>query len=172
MSSKRAYKGDRGRPLEGRQGRRDGRWLYPVFGAVVVLIIGIGGLMLFGDGSRQPQTEPISLPSYVVRAPFVVQEAYAYVARHPETTAYIPCYCGCGRHSDHRSVHDCFVAGRGADGSVAYDPHGSGCQMCVDIALITKRMVGDGSSLTAVRTFVDDKYSYLGPPTDTPAILQ
>ncbi len=130
--------------------------------------------MVFGDGSPQPQTESsVRLPSYAARAPFSVQEAYTYVAEHPETTGYIPCYCGCGRHSGHRSVHDCFVAARGPDGSVAgYDPHGAGCDMCVDIVLITKRMAGKGDSLAAVRKSVDDKYGFLGPPTNTPPIPQ
>lgn len=165
-SSKRSHKGRRG------AGGRN--WLYLVFSAAIVLIIGIGGLMLFGngDGSPQPQAKPSSLPSYVATAPFTVQAAYTYVAEHPETTAYVPCYCGCGRHSGHSSVHDCFVAGRGADGSIVYDPHGAGCDMCVDIVLITKRMAGKGESLTAVIKFVDDKYGYLGPPTDTPPIPQ
>ncbi|MEE9201706.1 MAG: PCYCGC motif-containing (lipo)protein [Dehalococcoidia bacterium] len=160
------------KPHEGRQGAGGRRWLYLAFSTAAVLVIGIGGLVLFGDGSPQPPAETVSLPPYVARAPLVVQEAYAYISQHPETTAYIPCYCGCGRHSGHRSIQDCFVAGRGAEGSVVYDPHGSGCAMCVDIALITKRMVRSGNTLSTVRKFVDDKYGHLGPPTDTPPIPQ
>lgn len=160
------------KPPKGRRGTGGRSWPYLVLSAVIVLVIGIGGLLLLGDGTPQPPAATGSLPPWIERAPFQVQEAYAYVAGHPETTAYIPCYCGCGVHSGHRSIQDCFVAGRGADGSVVYDSHGSGCQMCVDIALTTKRMIGDGSPLTAVRKFVDDKYSYLGPPTDTPPIPQ
>jgi hypothetical protein len=157
---------------KGRQSAGSRNWLYLVFSAAMVLAIGLGGLMVFGGGSPQPQAEPIKLPAWVARAPFQVQEAYAYVAEHPETTGYIPCYCGCGGHSGHLSVHDCFVAARGTDGSIVYDPHGAGCDMCVDIALITKRLVGQGKSLTEVRKSVDGKYSYLGPPTDTPPIPQ
>ncbi len=164
-SSRKSYKG--------RQGAVGRRWLYLAFSTAVVLVIGIGGLMVFGGDNSQPQAEPVSLPPYVAKAPLMVQEAYAYVAEHPETTGYIPCYCGCGRHSGHRSAHDCFVAGRGADGSVAdYDPHGSGCAMCVDIVLITKRMAGKGDSLAAIRKSVDGKYGSLGPPTNTPPIPQ
>jgi hypothetical protein len=55
---------------------------------------------------------------------------------------------------------------------VVYDPHGSGCDMCVDIVLITKRVVDNGSPLSAVKNAVDDKYSYLRPLTNTPPVPQ
>ncbi|MBI2917395.1 MAG: hypothetical protein HYY01_05300 [Chloroflexi bacterium] len=40
--------------------------------------------------------------------------------------------------------------------------------MCVDIARDAKSMVGQGKSLREVRSYVESKYSKLGPGTDTP----
>ena len=147
-------------------------WVYLVVSAAVVLALGLGGLTLMGKGGSPAPETGGSLPSWLAQAPPPVKEAYAYAADNPDKVSYIPCYCGCGRHSGHQSVNDCFVAARGADGTVVYDPHGSGCDMCVDIVLTTKRMLAQGSTLHEVRQAVDAKYSYLGPPTDTPPIPQ
>ncbi|MEK7849134.1 MAG: PCYCGC motif-containing (lipo)protein, partial [Chloroflexota bacterium] len=156
------------KPVRGRRGPGSRNWLYLVFSAVMVLVIGLGTVLIFGGGSPQPpssapppQATTASMPSWIQRATLQVREAYVYAAEHPETISYIPCYCGCGQHDGHRSANDCFVDKRGADGSITYDPHGAGCEMCVDIALITKSMLGKGSTLAAVRKAVDAKYSIL-----------
>lgn len=174
-SSKRPYK----KPARGKRSSGSRNWLYLVFSAAMVVVIGLGTVLVFGGGSPQPQpsspppqASTSSLPSWIQRASLQVREAYVYAAERPETVSYIPCYCGCGQHSGHRSVQDCFVAKRNADGSITYDQHGAGCDMCVDIVLMTKNMVGKGDALTAVRKAVDSKYSYLGPSTNTPPIPQ
>lgn len=158
---------------------RSGRkWLYVAVGVGLLgLVISIwsftaGGASSPGSGSPQgntPVAPNASLPAWLARAPFATREAYAYAAEHPETTGYIPCYCGCGQHSGHRSSQECFIGNRTANG-VTYDQHGANCAMCIDIALMTKKMLAQGKALTDVRQAVAAKYSSLGPATNTPPI--
>jgi branched-chain amino acid transport system ATP-binding protein len=102
-----------------------------------------------------------------VRRDARVQEAYTYAAAHGDEMTYMPCYCGCGDHSGHRWVRDCFVK-EWATGGIKYEPHGSGCDVCVSIALDVKAGLAKGQSLSAIRKYVDAKYSKLGPGTNTP----
>jgi len=108
-----------------------------------------------------------AVPSFIRTASAEVQEAYAFVAAHPTETQYMPCYCGCGEHSGHRWVRDCFVKNWSQSG-VTYDAHGSGCDICVNIALDVKSGLAKGQSLTAIRKAIDAKYSDVGPGTNTP----
>lgn len=156
----------------GKGGRRL-NWLYFSIALAVVVALGLGVGLALGGGSSAPEDQAAQQgntrePSWLKAAPASYREAYAYAVASPETLSYIPCYCGCGAHSGHKSIHDCFVAGRNPDGTVVYDTHGVSCDMCVDSALLTKRMVKDGKSVMEARQAVVSKYSSLGPSTDTP----
>ena len=152
-------------------------WLPVIVGLAVVVGAGLwfGGLIPTGadDTGGRASAAPgassstQSLPSFISDAPAEVQQAYTFVAAHPDETQYVPCYCGCGEHSGHRWIRDCFVKDYTASG-VTYDEHGSGCDICVNIALEVKNGLAKGQSLAAIRKTVDDKYSSVGPPTDTP----
>jgi len=85
---------------------------------------------------------------------------------------YIPCYCGCGdaAHGYHRSSFNCFVKNKTAGGAANWEQHGSQCEMCVDIALTTKNMLGQGKTLKQVRAEIDRRYASIGRPTDTPPV--
>lgn len=158
---------------------RSGRkWTYVAIGAGVVGLVATivsfmaGGISSPNDVSPQgnaPAAQNASLPAWLARVPSATREAYAYALEHPETTGYIPCYCGCGQHSGHRSSQECFIASRTPD-AVTYDQHGANCAMCIDIALMTKKMLAQGKALAEVRQAVTDKYSSLGPATNTPPI--
>ena len=52
-----------------------------------------------------------------------VRDAYAFAANREDIVRYIPCYCGCEREG-HRSLRDCFIKGRAADGRPTWDPMG------------------------------------------------
>src|SRR5262249_14570205 len=52
-----------------------------------------------------------------------VRAMYAFAARHPEVLQYAPCYCGCER-AGHKSVRDCFIKGRDANGKPQWDGMG------------------------------------------------
>lgn len=44
-----------------------------------------------------------------------VREAYAFAARHPEVTDYLPCFCGCSTRYKHKGLTNCFVKGWTSD---------------------------------------------------------
>jgi len=153
-------------------------WLPVIVGLVVVVGAGLwfGGFIPTGTGenngdaasaARGTSSWNQTLPSFISSAPTEVQEAYAFVAANPNETQYIPCYCGCGEHSGHRWIRDCFVKDWTASG-ITYDAHGSGCDICVNIALELKNGLAKGQSLATIRKTVDSKYSTYGGGTDTP----
>lgn len=176
----------------GKKGRKQGKatkapvkrnrtWLYTGIGVglvgLIILIISFtagGGSTTPGDSASQPNTplaQNASLPAWLARAPATTKEAYAYAAAHPETLSYVPCYCGCGQHSGHRSANDCFIGNRNGN-EITYDDHGANCAMCVDIAVMTKKNLAQGKTLAQARQAVVQKYSSIGPATNTPPIPQ
>ncbi len=147
----------------------------PVVAAAVVLA-GLGLVFVIegssgSNGSPDPvagTNNSVALPAFVLAAPSEVQTAYRFVAARPDVMKWIPCYCGCGGHSGHLSARNCFVKEGSTASNIQFDPHGSGCDMCVGIALDTKAMLEEGRSLRDIRDYIDAKYSSLGPGTDTP----
>ncbi len=111
--------------------------------------------------------DSVALPDYAMAAPQSVREAYVFAAQRPDVMRWIPCYCGCGGHSGHKSALNCFVSEDSTPAQIEWDEHGAWCDMCVNIVLDSKSMTADGKSLMDVRTSIDDSYSYIGPGTDT-----
>ena len=87
---------------------------------------------------------------------------YRYVEANQAINRRIPCYCGCGQHSGHQSVHDCFINGKGQ-----YDDHASGCDICLDIAEQVQVLSGQGLDAPAIRARIDKQFGQYGPPTNT-----
>jgi hypothetical protein len=104
-----------------------------------------------------------------VRPMAVVQQAYEFAARHPEVLQYVPCFCGCERIG-HGGNHACFVKSRAADGRVtAWDPHGIGCTVCIDVARDAMMLHNSGAPVAAIREAIDRKYaSHFPSSTPTP----
>ena len=115
---------------------------------------------------------PLPRVGYAPARPMeVVQQVFEFAARHPEVLAYVPCYCGCENPQlGHTGNHDCFVKARATNGMVtAWEPHGIGCQICIDVGREAMLMFNSGSSVTAIRTAIDKKYgAYFGSSTPTP----
>ena len=139
------------------------------------------GLMLSGCGAEEPQTTGGRLMPYtaadskaaaiVVFPPYVtseVQDAYEFALAHPDVLRYLPCYCGCGGTGAHTSGLDCFIEGVEVDGRLRFESHASFCDICLEIARDAERLLGEGKTLSQVRTYIDQAYSDKGPPTDTP----
>ena len=99
-----------------------------------------------------------------------IKAAYEFAARHPEVLAYMPCFCGCERGAfGHKGNHDCFVERRDSSGKVAaWDQHGVGCDVCVDVALAALQMHNAGASVSAIRDAVDKRYADANFRTPTP----
>ncbi|MCX9013372.1 MAG: hypothetical protein OIN89_01000 [Candidatus Methanoperedens sp.] len=71
----------------------------------------------------------LKLPSYAYTNALTLK-AYTFATEHPELLEQIPCYCGCGDHSGHRYLRDCFIHDDGT-----YDEHASFCDICIGEAL-------------------------------------
>ncbi len=99
---------------------------------------------------------PAGAPS-APRSIAVVKAAYEFAARHPEIIGYVPCFCGCER-GGHKSNESCFVAGR-HNGTVTWDNHGVGCEICLDVATETMQMHNAGASLAQIRQLIEKKYA-------------
>ena len=98
----------------------------------------------------------------------VIRAAYEFAARHPDVLRHIPCFCGCERNG-HANNEDCFVAKRNADRSPEWSPHGIGCGICIDVAMMARQMHADGSSVADIRRAIDTKYrSEYATSTPTP----
>jgi hypothetical protein len=113
---------------------------------------------------------PVPFEQFLARPEAVVQSVYEFAARHPEVLQYVPCYCGC-ENLGHKGNHECFVKRRAADGRVLeWEPHGSGCTICVDVARDAMLMFNSGASVGAIRTAIDQKWGSRFPSqTPTPA---
>ncbi|HXF51418.1 MAG TPA: PCYCGC motif-containing (lipo)protein [Dehalococcoidia bacterium] len=143
--------------------------------AVVIVAAGLwfGGFFSGGgdSGPLPAASRPVapggSLPAFVTAGGDRVVAAYEYALAAADKLVYIPCYCGCGEHSGHKSVRDCFIRNLSAS-AVEYDEHGAGCDMCVSIVLDVQRLLAEGKSLAEARAFIDQTYADIGAPTDTP----
>jgi hypothetical protein len=105
----------------------------------------------------------------------VVTQVFQFAAEHPEVLTYVPCFCGCD-HMGHKGNEDCFVKTRAANGDVLeWEPHGTECQVCIDVGLQSMQMYSSGASVREIRAAVDKKYasSYQNhtptPPAPAPA---
>ncbi len=159
------------RPSRRRGGNR-GMWLFVTVPAVLIVVAGVVIANVFQGGSSSIMLPAgITFPAYIRSSPFAVQEAYAYAIERPDMLQYIPCYCGCGTHSGHTSIHDCFVKYvHITGGGVAFDDHGANCDMCVDIIREAKKRTGEGQTVQQIRQYVVDRYGNTGPATNTPPI--
>src|SRR3954471_24543703 len=93
------------------------------------------------------------------RPPQVVTAVFQFAAEHPEVLSYVPCFCGCD-HMGHKGNDDCFVKQRAANGDVvAWEPHGSACEVCIDVAQQSMQMYSSGASVTQIRAAVEKKYA-------------
>ena len=115
---------------------------------------------------------PLPQVGYAPARPMeVVQQVFEFAARHPEVLSYVPCYCGCENpRLGHKGNHDCFVKSRAANGMVTeWEPHGIGCQICIDVGREAMLMFNSGSSVTSIRAAIEKKYgAYFGSSTPTP----
>ena len=63
----------------------------------------------------------------------LVRDAYRAAREIPQTLAQMPCYCHCDRGMGHKSLYSCFQ-----------DDHASHCAVCVNEALLTKKLEREG----------------------------
>ena len=132
---------------------------------LLLLVILISPLALASCTSSDSQD--MAMPDFVQSAPTRVKDAYRYAVSHADDLAAVPCYCGCGSMG-HTSNLSCFISGYSKEGTPIFEPHASGCGICVDIAQDVMRLRSETKSLKEVRAAIDATYSSFGPGTDTP----
>lgn len=115
------------------------------------------------------------IPNMVPRPAEIIAEVYEFAGRHPEILEFVPCFCGC-ETAGHRANSHCFVQSRNADGSVeAWEPHGMGCAVCIDVARDSMQMHASGATVRDIRAAVESKYASRFPrmtPTPSPPQAQ
>lgn len=121
-----------------------------------------------GDSTSIPSPEQIAAawaarPAFVSHAGHETEEAYAFAVARPDIVEWMPCYCGCAA-MDHRSNLECFLKRREVGGAIVFEEHASYCEICIKTALIAKQMLGQGATLTQMRTAVDAAFSGNGAP--------
>lgn len=112
--------------------------------------------------SEATQAVEVELPSFVYNSALSLQ-AYKLALSQPEILSPIPCYCDCGRASQHKNLKDCFFK----DGGELND-HASNCDVCQDEIIDVNRWRAEGKSQREIRDSIDAKYRDYGEPTDTP----
>ncbi|MBK5225396.1 MAG: hypothetical protein JJD96_02320 [Thermoleophilia bacterium] len=105
-------------------------------------------------------SDGIILPDFVKSSMTTnARKGYVYAAKYSDEMSQIPCFCGCGKHSGHKSVHDCFIAQDDPEKkNPLFDEHGANCKMCVDIVIDTVDGLNDGKSLKDVRNDIEDHW--------------
>lgn len=133
--------------------------------AAVIILAGIAYAVLFADSTntKKPESE-IKLPSYAYTNPLTLK-AYRYATEHPDILEQIPCYCGCGGHSGHRWLRDCYI-----HDDWTYDEHASFCDVCIGEAIKVQDYLASGMTLKEARAKIDAEYSVKGDRTNTPPV--
>src|SRR5689334_13625734 len=123
----------------------------------IAIIAGIGWYSLRGatdqtDQSDQPSAE-LSKSAGVLSPTLFDDEktraAYQTAKDIPEVLEQLPCFCGCMSSYGHKNNLFCFK-----------DQHGSGCNVCQDIALDARKMHDQGMSIAQIQENIKSKYSH------------
>jgi hypothetical protein len=88
-------------------------------------------------------------PSYFSKDP-KAQSAYQVAKDIPEVLAEMPCFCGCMMALGHESNLFCFR-----------DEHGSGCNICEDVALQARDLHKQGLSIDQIQERVRESFSHV-----------
>jgi hypothetical protein len=106
------------------------------------------------------KTPPLNSAGYALARPESVTRAvYDFVAKHPEVSRFVPCFCGC-EHDGHKSNESCFIGARDAAGNVTrWDTHGFGCAICVDVARESMQLFNSGADVQSIRAAIEKKWS-------------
>jgi len=60
----------------------------------------------------------------------------------------------------HKGNEDCFVKSRAPNGDVVqWEPHGTECQVCIDVGQQAMQMYASGASVRDIRAAVDKKFA-------------
>ena len=103
-----------------------------------------GGEQLTASGAKLVHTMD---PSYFSKDP-KAQAAYQVAKDMPEVLAELPCFCGCMTALGHESNLFCFR-----------DEHGSGCNICEDVALQARDLKQKGFSIEKIKETIRQTFA-------------
>ncbi|MBE0429498.1 MAG: hypothetical protein IBX61_06455 [Thermoleophilia bacterium] len=161
------------------------KWLKPaVVAGVVFLGLSAGlattlGISMVKDSPVEQRKAKYSsggygkFPTYVTNADLPnAQKSYQFAVDYTEELDQIPCFCGCGQHAGHKSVRYCFIERDDPKNeNILFDPHGAGCQMCIDLVLEAVEGLENGDSLKDVRARIEEQWKdSIDSMTPTPPI--
>lgn len=141
-----------------------------IIGVIAIIIIAAAAYAFISSkpGNDKTPESKINLPSYAYTNP-VTLKAYKYATERPDVLEQIPCYCGCGGHSGHRFLRDCFIKD-----DMTYEEHASFCDTCVGEAIKTQEYLASGKTLKEARALIDQDYGakFPGQNTNTPPVSE
>ncbi|MGG0185250.1 PCYCGC motif-containing (lipo)protein [Bacillus rhizoplanae] len=127
----------------------------------------------YKDDILETTTSVETLPSFLSSAKNgQVSQIYGMVGENIELLEWIPCYCGCGENSDHKSNKDCFIREIKQSREVTWRSHAMKHAACVDIAFQSVLMKQNGASTLEIRQNIDKQYKkedIKGTPTPMPS---
>jgi hypothetical protein len=127
-----------------------------ILGIVAIAIIAGAAWMVLrpsgdvGGGSLAADRPYTLAPSQFSHDP-KAQAAYQVAKDIPEVLEQLPCFCGCMNNRGHKNNLFCFS-----------DEHGSGCEICEDIALDARDMHKQGWSIQKIKDTIIERYSRYG----------
>ena len=127
-----------------------------ILGFVAILIIA-GIAWNFLRGSKESSGQSAATLSAGVLSPTIFSDektraAYQVAKDIPDILEQLPCFCGCMTSFGHKNNLFCFK-----------DQHGSGCEICQDIALDARKMHDQGMSIAQIQDNIKSKYAKYQP---------
>ena len=120
----------------------------------VAIMSGIAWVSLRGTVDQSDVSSVLSKAADVLSPSLFADEktraAYQTAKDIPEVLEQLPCFCGCMSSYGHKNNLFCFK-----------DQHGSGCDMCQNIALDARKMHDQGMSIAQIQEQIKAKYSHL-----------
>jgi hypothetical protein len=115
-------------------------------------VLAVAAWMFFGGGGEQLTASGAKLvhtmdPSYFSKDP-KAQAAYQVAKDMPEVLAELPCFCGCMTALGHESNLFCFR-----------DEHGSGCNICEDVALEARDLHQKGLTIEKIKETIRQHFA-------------
>lgn len=122
-----------------------------------------GGGTMVGHDQAAIAAAWASRPGFVSRQGAATEEAYRYALERGDVLQWMPCYCGCAG-MEHRSNLDCFLKPGRSGLPIVFEEHASYCDICIETALMAKRMSAEGRTLAEIRAAVDRTFPVQGVP--------
>lgn len=134
-----------------------------------LMLVGLLGpvLTMAGCGSNSTpvameMAHASMLPAEMQTASELTRQAYQFAVANPEPLKNVPCFCGCDVLG-HTNNYECYIKDAPANGSIVFDEHALGCDICVDITQDVMRMTREGRAPPEIQRNIIRTYSQFGP---------